>query len=503
MKIKHKLAAGIGLVVLLLIAASTYAMIYSMEKAIVDETQVRNAQITKYVGKMADLYLLERASGVGNLAKQQNSAEALSGRDPAKLSKLISDVTGINERVGIITSIGIFDENCTLVALDRLSTANVTGKSYADRDYCKGVQSTGQAYVSSIYTSTNTNKPSIGIAFPMQDSGGKMVGFLLTSMSVEMLAESLREVQQYDSRIILLDRYGTEFVDTGASGSYDSYDISNAVNGMVASGKASGSIEAVMKDGVYYIVQYRKLDYCTAIVAQKRSDVLAPMEGTTAMHLYIALASVLVIMGLAWVLIDRVVGARLERITRVITDISKGELRAQIGEDLKSSKDEIGDLARAFDRTTASMKLAIMKTGTAPETAGFDAAVAGKRIAEESFKAASESAEEGIFHADASGKIIYFNSALDAMLGYGDASIGKNAREFMLPQSLPAGLRMIRGVLGGKKASGELSLRRKDGAPVKVRIDASPVMIDGKVKGAAGAVRLAEGMAPPAKKSKD
>jgi methyl-accepting chemotaxis protein len=49
------------------------------------------------------------------------------------------------------------------------------------------------------------------------------------------------------------------------------------------------------------------------------------------------------------------------RLTKNIEDISMGRLDTEIDPKLKQSKDEIGALARAFDRTMVSLKLAMRK----------------------------------------------------------------------------------------------------------------------------------------------
>ena len=76
----------------------------------------------------------------------------------------------------------------------------------------------------------------------------------------------------------------------------------------------------------------------------------------------------------------------LEGITGVIEKISKGELTVEIVG--KERNDEIGALARAFDRTIVSLKLAMLRTGIEskkPES---------KKFAEELFKIGLVSRDE-------------------------------------------------------------------------------------------------------------
>jgi len=52
------------------------------------------------------------------------------------------------------------------------------------------------------------------------------------------------------------------------------------------------------------------------------------------------------------------------KLTKVVNDISTGQLDSKIDPTMLESADEIGGLARAFDRTIVSLKLA-MKDQTA------------------------------------------------------------------------------------------------------------------------------------------
>jgi len=52
----------------------------------------------------------------------------------------------------------------------------------------------------------------------------------------------------------------------------------------------------------------------------------------------------------------------IKKLTNTVEDISMGKLDVEVDSKLKESKDEIGDLARAFDRTIISLKLAMKQT---------------------------------------------------------------------------------------------------------------------------------------------
>lgn len=82
-------------------------------------------------------------------------------------------------------------------------------------------------------------------------------------------------------------------------------------------------------------------------------------------RLYIPALIVVVIVVVFYLLLTFSIIKPIERITGYIVDISRGELGTEIDPKLKGSRDEVGELASAFDRTIVSLKLAMKMT--APE----------------------------------------------------------------------------------------------------------------------------------------
>ena len=76
---------------------------------------------------------------------------------------------------------------------------------------------------------------------------------------------------------------------------------------------------------------------------------------------------VAIIMGL---FISTSISNPLNRFTKAVKDISKGNFNVTVDRKLKLSNDEIGELARAFDRTIVSLKLAMKNAENASENVG-------------------------------------------------------------------------------------------------------------------------------------
>lgn len=75
--------------------------------------------------------------------------------------------------------------------------------------------------------------------------------------------------------------------------------------------------------------------------------------------LLIVLGIVIVALG-SFIIFSKII-TPIIRLTKIIEDVSMGKLAAEIGG--KERKDEIGDLARAFERTMVSMKMAMKRMG--------------------------------------------------------------------------------------------------------------------------------------------
>jgi len=61
------------------------------------------------------------------------------------------------------------------------------------------------------------------------------------------------------------------------------------------------------------------------------------------------------------VFLARSIAGPIKKLTKTIDNISKGELNEKVDPELVKSKDELGDLAKAFERTVTSLKLAMRK----------------------------------------------------------------------------------------------------------------------------------------------
>jgi len=92
-----------------------------------------------------------------------------------------------------------------------------------------------------------------------------------------------------------------------------------------------------------------------------RGDIFAPINSMQKTLLFAGLLIMLIALGAAFYA-ARVVTVPLKSLTKISDDISKGKVDSKMDQELISSKDEFGELARAFDRIMVSLKLAMGRT---------------------------------------------------------------------------------------------------------------------------------------------
>ena len=425
MMIREKIVLLAGTIISLLILASMSSSLYMTQEKVLSYQHAANLQIADYVKSTVDLYVVERTSGVESASRRNDTLDALLTRDPAKMAKVVDEITGINQRVDIILNIGIADSNCIGIANDRETAVSVAGRNFSDRDHCKGILATKQRYVSSSYISSLSSKPVLSVNMPVKEKNGNLVGYFVTTVGIDKLSSYFVSLQAGNGRLILLDRAGNEFIDTGdppRGETENQNEISIAVRHELANGATEGSLNSIDKQGEQYIADFKKFDYITVIIAEKRSAALSMMPNLVFTSLLISIAAIFLSFSLFWLIITRLVTSKLGRITSAIMRISTGDMSVKIDDDLKNENDEVGELARAFDRTIAGLKLAMLRTGVSPHDIGLGKALSAKKEAEERYAALFNSINEIVtvnkISSKGPGKFVDVNEYACRALGY-------------------------------------------------------------------------------------
>jgi methyl-accepting chemotaxis protein len=95
------------------------------------------------------------------------------------------------------------------------------------------------------------------------------------------------------------------------------------------------------------------------VVKLDREEVLAPLQGVFSIMLLVMIFFVLGIIFLSLLVTESILNP-IRQLTDTTQAISMGDLRAVVDAETLAAKDEVGDLARAFDRTLVSLKLAML-----------------------------------------------------------------------------------------------------------------------------------------------
>jgi len=106
----------------------------------------------------------------------------------------------------------------------------------------------------------------------------------------------------------------------------------------------------------------------TLVVEQDIDEVMAPIKGLRNIILIIGIIVLLFATLIAFV-VAKSISDPIQKLTKVADDISKGKLDSEVEE--SDSKDEIGDLARSFNRTVTSLKLAMRGKETRKDEFGM------------------------------------------------------------------------------------------------------------------------------------
>ena len=109
---------------------------------------------------------------------------------------------------------------------------------------------------------------------------------------------------------------------------------------------------------------------------------------------------------------------------------------------------------------------------------------------EEGYRAIVETALDGIYQVDTSGKLTFVNAALARTFGYKrEELLGIQFSSLLSAETLPRVVEMVEEVLRGKNVRDEVPVQHKDGHEVPVNFGATPLRDRGKIVGLTGILR--------------
>ncbi len=339
-----------------------------------------------------------------------------------------------------------------------------------------------KAYVENVYGEGVEEYAEISIGSPIKSAEGAVVGVLEYDYDLNALKRFvLSDLNRLHGN---LSKEGMDFFIANEAGQ-----VLSCSKETHPTGKDSVSFAAELCNGgqtewsgkyddsngtsIYLAVECIRIesDWLWAFsVEQETESALAPVQNLANTGLIIALVTACAAGILAFASIQRFTNS-IEKITKTVDSVSKGDFEAEIPEEIKTSEDELGDLARAFDRTFVSLKLALRQTAPALKKRMADA----ERELEMKAKML-EFAQDAIFIIDKNGIIEYANKRAQDFCGCaptGPESGSCKLYNFIAPEHLPIAKPKLNEALktGSTKMTIDLNARGKR-VPIEATLSA-------------------------------
>jgi methyl-accepting chemotaxis protein len=227
---------------------------------------------------------------------------------------------------------------------------------YGDRSYFKQVIE-GAPVGREVVIGKTSGKPALILATPVLGSGKQLVGVLAMAMDLGDLSKTVTDTKIGKTGYAMLLDHTNKLI---AHGRHDRtgealQDLSSHP-AMQAKNASQGPI--VFEEGGKRIVAYRqKLGQgWNLIVQQEYDEAFAPLREVERNALVLMVVTVLLVSVVAYWLSRQLAGP-IRRLTSVADSISRGEISGKIVETERG--DEIGALARAIERMSVSIQMAM------------------------------------------------------------------------------------------------------------------------------------------------
>lgn len=508
MSIKTKLISAIAIVTIIgsvTVGSFTYRQIY---QHLINHAYDDAKNTLNNMSLLVTFYLNRAEDNLTNLANDTVIIEALETKDPSKLAQASEKLTVIAETISIIEGIGLHEISgsiCINRTADKASLS-VVGRNFSDRDYCKGIIKTKAPYLSSVFVSAATKYLVLGIAIPVKNAKGEMLGYVIGTLNPNELFGYLSDIQD-DSSVILLDRYGTPFLNTKEK----IEKLNNPPTALVR--EIQKQLSDNKKEGYFRygndFIGYRNSASLTVVFKTSEANLFALTETLKFTIVFVSIIAI-VIFTIIISLLVRAITERISRLSQITQEIAKGKLQIKLEKNELKAKDEVGILTRAFNDMVVKLNASQvdLEKKVLDRTRDLENAKVAARNVLEDFQTEKEelarvnakdeallsSIGEGVIATDQDGKIILINQAAERMLGWSaEQMIGKLPVEAWKMVDgkgniIPETKRPIVLALGGKTTTTSTDSPyfyiRKDETNFPVAIAVAPVKVGNKIIGA-------------------
>lgn len=187
------------------LGAFTVAVSLHAQRTLEQQAVRQNRMSARLGAQVVEGHLEGLVSYIDNAGRSRSLAAAFEARDPAAIDTELALLVAGNrhfDRAFLADAAGVewfgwpFD-------------ASVIGKSFAHRDWYKGVSSTGRTYLSELYHRASLDQgQAVAVATPLDSASGVRLGYLVAHHSIGRLTERLGALEGQDSsRITLVDHH--------------------------------------------------------------------------------------------------------------------------------------------------------------------------------------------------------------------------------------------------------------------------------------------------------
>jgi methyl-accepting chemotaxis protein len=278
------------------------------------------------------------------MARQNAALDAITGMDGKTQHPVLRSIADEYKWVYLIHTLG-------LNGMDVGRNDDEAMKDYKDRAYFQAVAG-GAPVGQQVVIGKTSGQPALILAVPIK-AKDRLAGVFSIATSVDDVSNRVTNIHLGRTGFaFLVDREGLVIAHPTFRGSLKTHP---AVEGLGA--EKGRKVEFQEKDGRKVVgFAERTQSGWTLVVQQDVAEAYAPVAEANRVALALFALTLVFVAGISW-LIARQLASPLLNLTRIAEEISRGALTTRIEEARRS--DEIGGLARAIERLSTSVKLAM------------------------------------------------------------------------------------------------------------------------------------------------
>ena len=342
-------------------------------------------------------------------------------------------INAVNERlqkiidsVEQVESISVVDKSGIIIAGTNLEI--VGGNRSTEEKFLKARQ--GETIIRDIHFSPG-GEPVMGLASPVKVNG-EIIGFVFMRVDIEeVLFQPLSDKtgigKTGETYLINKECYVVTpllFVeDAPLKWKIDNIASRNCFSMLESNDEFTGeykgheAVETYLGYGGEEVIgaHYPILEMQWCLLAEiNEAEILGVLRRELFRSLFILLVLLILFVSLAGYIVVRLVSEPIRKLTQTVDEVSKGKLDIQLP---KSKISEVRELTDSLNRILASLKLAILKTGSVAGL-GLGEAVEAKEKAERRFKDLVSVSGDWIWEVDKEGRYTFVSGKIEEILGY-------------------------------------------------------------------------------------